>query len=97
LASRVERADSFLKRALGLMFKGSYDGALIFPIKGKTFFHGFFCRFPILLICLENNRVICKKVLNPWTVEEVRGDTVIEMDARKNPPVDVGDEVVIRG
>jgi uncharacterized membrane protein (UPF0127 family) len=95
LAERVEVASSFLKRATGLMFKKSYDGAMIFPIQGRTSFHGFFCNFPILLICLRHHRVICKKILNPWSVVEAEGDTVIELDARREIPVDVGDEVVV--
>ena len=95
LSKRVQWARSFFRRAIGLMFRKNYDGALIFPIRGKTTFHGFFCRFPILLICLKDNRVVCKKVLPPWGVEEVWGDTVIEMDARKHAPVDLGDTVVV--
>ena len=95
LSEHVQFARSFFQRALGLMFKKEFNGALIFPINGRTSFHGFFCNFPILLICLKHHRVVCKKILKPWTVVEVDGDTVIEMDARKEVPVDVGDEVVI--
>ena len=96
LTEKVEFADTFLKRAVGLMFRGSYDGALIFPLRGKTLFHGFFCFFPILLICVKGRKVVCMKVLKPWSLTEVEGDYVIEMDARRDVPVDVGDEVEVR-
>ena len=95
VAKQVEVADSLLKRAIGLMFRSSFDGAMVFPIKGRTSFHGFFCRFPILLICVKNSRVTCKKILKPWSMETVEGDYVIEMDARRDVPIDVGDEVKI--
>ena len=91
----VEWADTFLKRATGLMFKKKYDGAMIFPIKGEAHFHGFFCFFPILLVCVKDRKVVCKKILHPWHVEKVRGDYVIEFDARRDIPLDVGDEVEI--
>ncbi len=95
ISERVEYADTFLKRALGLMFRRSYDGALVFPLKGRTLFHGFFCLFPILLLCVREGRVVCKKTLKPWSVVSVEGDYVIELDARREPRVEVGDEVGI--
>ncbi len=95
LAKNVEIADTFFKRAIGLMFRGSYDGALVFPRVGKTSFHGFFCFFPITLICLDaKNRVIDVKTLKPWSAVNVNCETVIEMDARNNPDVREGDELI---
>ncbi len=95
ISEHVEIADSFLKRAIGLMFRRGYDEALVFPLKGKTSFHGFFCFFPILLICIKDNHVTCKKVLRPWSLETVEGDYVVEMDVRREISVDIGDEVKI--
>jgi len=95
LTEHVEIADSFLKRGIGLMFRRNYDGALIFPNVGKTSFHGFFCFFPILLLCLdEQNRVREMKILKPWSVVDVDCETVIELDARKKWDVKKGDEMV---
>ncbi len=95
IAEHVEIADNFWKRGIGLMFKKSFDGALIFPHVGKTSFHGFFCRFPILLVCLdESNRVTETKVLQPWGVEDVNCATVIELDARRSYDIKKGDELV---
>lgn len=76
------------------MFKRSYDGALIFPNVGKTSFHGFFCFFPILIVCLDKqNKVKSMKVLKPWEIVPVNCTTVIELDARKKWDVKEGDEL----
>ncbi len=92
IAKRVHVARG-LWRGIGLMFRHSFDGALVFENVGRTTFHGFFCFFPILLLCLRGGRVVEKKVLRPWGVVRVNCDTVIELDARKDWPVDVGEEV----
>jgi len=95
LAEHVEIANTFWKRATGLMFRRRFDGALIFPDVGRTSFHGFFCFFPILLVCLdEQNRVKETKVLRPWSVLDVDCKTVIELDARNHWDVKKGDELV---
>ncbi len=81
-------------RGIGLMLRRSFDGALIFENVGKSAFHGFFCFFPILLVCIKGNTVVGIRVLRPWRVVHVDCDHVIELDARKNWPVSVGDEVI---
>ncbi len=96
VCKQVEIADTFLKRALGLMFRFSYDGCLLFPTKGKTSFHTFFCRFPILFLCVKEGKVTCKRVVEPWSVVTLEGDIIIEMDGRRECPVEVGDEVAIQ-
>lgn len=94
LTEHVEIADSFWKRAVGLMFKRNFRGALVFPGVGREAFHGFFCFFPILLVCLDKqNRVKEKKMLKPWAVVPVNCATVIELDARKEWAIDEGDEL----
>ncbi|HID09151.1 TPA: hypothetical protein EYP13_02885 [Candidatus Micrarchaeota archaeon] len=95
LAERVEIADNPLRRGIGLMFRKSYDGALVFPDVGNATFHGFFCFFPILLLCLDGDgRVTSKKILEPWRVVRVNCSTVVELDARKKWNVNVGDELI---
>ncbi len=94
LTEHVEIADSPWKRSTGLMFKRRYEGALVFPRVGREVFHGFFCFFPILIVCLdEQNRVKAKKILKPWAMVPVNCETVIELDARKRWEIDVGDEL----
>ncbi|HIP74416.1 MAG TPA: DUF192 domain-containing protein [Euryarchaeota archaeon] len=94
ITPKVDVADSLLRRGIGLMFRKSYDGALVFPKTGNATFHGFFCFFPILLLCLdENNRVIDKKILKPWRTVKVGCATVVELDARKKWEVNIGDEL----
>lgn len=94
LTTHVEVADNVFKRGLGLMFKGSYEGALVFPKVRDASFHGFFCFFPILLLCLDKeNRVAHKKVLKPWSLLRLRCETVIELDARREWKVNEGDEL----
>ncbi len=95
VAERVEVAKTFWKRATGLMLKRKYDGALVFPNVGREAFHGFFCRFPILIVCLDqNNRVTDLKILNPWSVVAVNCRTAIELDARRAWDIKKGDELV---
>jgi len=95
IVEHVEVADSFWKRATGLMFKTRYDGALVFPHVGREAFHGFFCFFPILIVCLdEQNRVKAIKTLQPWAIVPVDCETVIELDARTDWPIRIGDELV---
>lgn len=95
LTERVDVAHDFFSRAWGLMFRKKYDGAMVFPHVGKTSFHGFFCFFPILLVCLdEQNRVKEAKILKPWSVVSVNCETVIELDARKEWDIEKGDELV---
>ena len=94
ITKEVDVADNPLKRGLGLMFKRSYDGALIFPEVGKTTFHGFFCFFPILLLCLDEwGKVREKILLKPWRTVRVDCATVVELDARKKWRVRLGDEL----
>jgi len=95
LAEHVEIAQDPLRRGIGLMFRSGYDGAMIFPRVGKASFHGFFCRFPILLVCLDgDNRVKAKKILKPWAIVSVDCETAIELDARRNLDIKIGDELV---
>ena len=95
IVERVEVADTFWKRGIGLMFKKSFDGALVFPNVGTTSFHGFFCFFPILLVCLDgDNRVVELKRLDPWQVVPVNCKTVIELDARRKYDIKPGDELI---
>lgn len=89
----LEVADTFFKRLVGLMFAEEYNGALLFPGGGS--FHTFFCRFPILFLCLEEGRVREVHVVPPWRTINLCCDTVIELDARKYY-AEVGDEVVIK-
>ncbi len=92
IARRVRVARG-LWRGIGLMFRRSFDGALVFENVGKATFHGFFCFFPILLLCVRGGLVVDKKVLRPWRVVRVDCDAVVELDARKRWPVEVGEEV----
>ena len=94
IARRVRLARG-IWRGIGLMFRRSFDGALVFENVGKSTFHGFFCFFPILLLCIKNGRVEDMRILKPWSVVHVNHDHVIELDARKEWPVGVGDEVVL--
>ncbi len=88
---KVEVADTFSKRLLGLMGKREYEGALVFPLRGRSTFHTFFCRFPIAMIEVERNRVRRVRVVPPWRVVSVEGDHLIELDARGGGEVGEGD------
>lgn len=70
---KAELANTFLKRALGLMFRksmGENEGMLIEFSKSISSrgIHGFFMRFPIELIFIdESNEVAETAQLKPWS------------------------------
>jgi hypothetical protein len=102
----AEVAASFLKRALGLMFRKELEmdrGLLIrfSPLLKSRTIHSFFMRFPIDLIFFdERRRVVELATLEPWQfytpkavssgVVEVNAGTISE----KN--IEVGDELIFR-
>ena len=69
LAQRVVRCDTFWKRGLGLMFRGSLDeGEVYLFVEGRegvaqTTIHMFFVFFPIAVIWLDRQRRVVDKVL----------------------------------
>jgi len=70
---RAELASTFLKRALGLMFRkslGENEGMLIEFSKSisSRSIHGFFMRFPVELIFMDESSKIAEiALLKPWS------------------------------
>jgi uncharacterized membrane protein (UPF0127 family) len=70
VSANVELADSYVKKVVGLMFRRSFDGALVFDMGRETYdgIHMLFVRFPIDVVFLSPDKDIVdlKKNLRPW-------------------------------
>jgi uncharacterized membrane protein (UPF0127 family) len=70
VAQKVELADTFFKRAVGLMFRKGLDGALVFDMGRLTYdgIHMLFVRFPIDVVFLDGDREVVdvKAGVRPW-------------------------------
>ncbi|WP_121821933.1 DUF192 domain-containing protein [Halostella salina] len=98
LASDVERADSWLARARGLMFRREVpaDYALVFPFGAakRRGIHTVFVRVPIDVVWTDGETVTRVETLAPWrSVATARADTVVELAAGGADGVSEGDTV----
>ncbi|WP_280537781.1 DUF192 domain-containing protein [Halopenitus sp. POP-27] len=98
LATRVDRADSFLSRARGLMFRRSIpdEYALVFPFgepKSRTL-HMAFVPFAIDAVWVIDGEVTAVTRLRPFLgFGRGRGDAVIELPAGAAAAVEPGDRI----
>ncbi len=70
IAENVELADSYLKKMLGVIFRKSLDGALVFDMGRNAYdgIHMLFVRFPIDVVFLSSDKKIVdlKAGVKPW-------------------------------
>ncbi len=70
IAAKVELADTFFKRAVGLMFRRGLDGALVFDMGYESYdgIHMLFVGFPIDAVFLNPDRTVVevKSGVKPW-------------------------------
>ncbi|MCD4740318.1 DUF192 domain-containing protein [archaeon] len=72
--SKAELADTWYKRALGLMFRTKQEKPLIFKLGRESLLganiHCCFMRFPIDVLFLNAQKCVVDKALNvkPWTL-----------------------------
>jgi uncharacterized membrane protein (UPF0127 family) len=70
ITAEVEHADTLLKQVVGLMFRKSFDGALIFDMGRLTYdgIHMLFVRFPIDVLFLDDDKRIVdvRAGVRPW-------------------------------
>jgi uncharacterized membrane protein (UPF0127 family) len=70
VAADVELANTYIKRVVGLMFRKSLDGALVFDMGRETYdgIHMLFVRFPIDVLFLDAEKKIvdAKARVRPW-------------------------------
>jgi uncharacterized membrane protein (UPF0127 family) len=100
IAKKVRVADTFLGRAIGLMFSdslGEYDGLLIQPTNA---IHTFFMKYNLDIIFLNRNNEVVSVVreMKPWRHTKLyfRAIKVIEMKGGTFPEsVKVGDKLNI--
>ncbi len=100
---RARVADNFISRARGLMFKKSLppdEGLLIryAPWSRSRSVHGFFMRFPIDLIFIDENKMIVEKAkLTPWGLYKPAAECswVLELneDSSEREKLMVGDQL----
>jgi hypothetical protein len=103
----AEVAESFWRRALGLMFRKELkkDRGLLIrfspTLKSRTI-HTFFMRFPIDLIFIDDENVVVELTeLKPWRVynPKTSGSSVLEVSAGiiSEKGIKVGDKLDFRG
>jgi uncharacterized membrane protein (UPF0127 family) len=102
LASVVDRAESRLSQARGLMFRRSVPDsyALVFHFGsvGTRSLHMLFVPFPIDAVWLVDGEVTSVKRLRAWTgVGWGRADCVVELPAGAADAVEPGDRLVLEG
>ncbi len=107
LATEIERAESTLAQAKGLMFRSNLpdDFALVLPVEEtswwsfrpgpkRQFVHMLCMRVPIDVIWTVDNEVTAVRRMHPWrSVGVARADRIIELPAGAGAEVSVGDEV----
>ncbi|WP_435098350.1 DUF192 domain-containing protein [Halarchaeum sp. P4] len=98
LASDVERADSFVSRARGLMFRRSIpdDYALVFEFSGRAQrgVHMVFVPFDIDVLWLVDDEVQRVETLSAWTGRaSAEAECFVELPAGAASDVRVGDTV----
>ena len=83
-ATKVEVADTFIKRFFGLMGRSDLDmkGGLI--LKPCNRIHTMFMKFPIDCLYLDKeNRVIHMETLEPWKVGKIVKDCTVVIELPK--------------
>lgn len=100
LATDVRIADTFTKKAIGLIGKREIqkDYALVFNFanRKKRTIHTFGVRFPIKVIWVTNNTVTKISQLKPWKdFDREEADMVIEVSPENNRDIEVNDKVWI--
>ena len=67
---RVEEANTFFSRFIGLMFRKSYDTGKALHITPCNSIHMFFMRFPITAIFVNDNGIVTdfRKNLGVWKI-----------------------------
>jgi uncharacterized membrane protein (UPF0127 family) len=99
LAEEHRVADSFLSRALGVMFRRTFPGdALVFEFsrERRVGIHTVFVFFPLDVLFLDDEGVVVsKRTLRPWIgFASARASTVVEMPAGAAEDVEEGDRLV---
>jgi len=97
---KLKKADNFIKRAFGLIFKDiNYDEGLIFYYnKRKLHIHTFFMLYPIDVVFLYNDVVVDVVYnLKPWSTYKSKeySNKMIEIKSSGNLKVNIGDKICI--
>lgn len=100
LATDVEIADTWLRRARGLMFRRWFPpgSALVFRFDraAPRALHMLFVPFAIDALWVVDGEVVATKRLGPWVgVGRATAETIIELPAGAADEVAVGDRVVL--
>jgi uncharacterized protein len=100
---KIEVADSFFSRFMGLMFRKNLDNGMLLKLPQSRSRHGsaihmFFMRFPLDIIFADSDRKIVDMVtIDPWKTYTPRAPAryVIELKTGsiKNFDLELGDEL----
>ena len=100
---KLELADSFMSRFLGLMFKNNLEGGLILKLPSSrsrrgSAIHMFFMKFPLDIIFVDADKKIVDMVsIEPWKTYTPKDPAkyVIEMEkgSINNFNLEIGDEL----
>ena len=97
LCRNAEVAESFGSRLLGLMFRRDFEGCLVIHAKYSCSIHTFFMFFPIDVVFLDKNFVVCDFVtLKPWRFYSPKRSCKYIIESKEGKlkgKVDIGDEL----
>lgn len=97
LADRVERAESFVERLRGVMFRSSLpEGfAMVFPggASKRRGVHTAFVQVPIDVVWTDDGRVRRVEQMAPWRLAVGVGDRIVEFPAGAATELQEGDEL----
>ena len=97
---KITRADNFLSRFKGLMFKSNIDFGMLIKTKLGSAVHTSFKKFPIDIYFLDENKKIFETTsLNPWKFYKPKKNAAyifgnkkrkIEFEKRRRPRIYLG-------
>ena len=100
VAARVEEADGFLRRGLGLMFRRELPAGHGLAITPCNSIHMFFMRFPLDVAFLDRDGRVLRAYhgIRPWRVSRVvrRARSAIELPAGTLAAAGVGEGSALR-
>ena len=104
---KIEMANSFFKRFLGLMFKSKCEYPLLLEIpqsiktKERSSIHSFFMRFELAIVFIDNEDIVYEIAnLKPWRyyIPKKGAKYIIEFDKNnfENYDLKIGDEIELK-
>ncbi len=99
LADKVQSADTFFQRFIGLMGKIGLDSSEGLLLKNCSSVHCFFMKFPIDVIYLASDMtVLYKETIRPWHIGRFVKDAkhVLELPEGQAANLQLGSQLLIK-